>query len=156
MCNVYSINVFGLTTAQKHIYIFGITSEATDEAKKMDLSTSVAFLLLALIPILAVVGQTCAPGTDDWTNFVKTGVGVESGKILEVKTLSLKACARACIQRKPCISFTYNTKTTNCVLSRNTLAQGSKIKGPQLIFAEFSWLPSRVRIRELYIVSCAM
>ena len=88
--------------------------------------------------------NSCPAGTFDMTNFVRQGVGVTSGIIWSTKTFDLGKCARACVHRSPCNSFTYDTITTECGLSVHTVDTGVTTTGPRLIYAEFQWLPSDV------------
>ena len=88
--------------------------------------------------------MSCPAGSYDMTSYVRSGVGITSDIILESKSPSLRECARFCIARSSCLSFTYHTKTTVCGLSNHTMDNGITTKGQDLIYSEYQWLPSEV------------
>ena len=88
--------------------------------------------------------KSCPAHSYDMTPFVQLGVGVTTELIWEGRSFDLRACARFCTSRSVCMSFTYNTKTTVCGLSKHTLETGNVAKGRSLIYSEYNWLPSEV------------
>jgi len=88
--------------------------------------------------------MSCPAGSYDMTSYVRSGVGITSDIILESKSCSLRECARFCIARSSCLSFTYHTKTTVCGLSKHTMDNGITTNGQYLIYSEYQWLPSEV------------
>ena len=95
--------------------------------------------------LLYTTDQSCT-GSNDWTTRVKKNIGVSSGILWEAKSFGLRQCARFCVSRAPCASFTYHEKTTVCALSRDTVDNGTVRKGPFLLYSEFRWLPADVSL----------
>jgi len=118
----------------------------------MDLSDKLSVILGASLVAIGFVTnahgdflhESCPANSFDMTSFVRIGAGVTSEIIWEAKSFDLRECARFCISRSSCVSFTYHTKTTVCGLSKHTLDTGKVAKGRSLIYSEYTWLPSEV------------
>ena len=124
-------------------------------ALSRNISAALAIILSAIVATnsFSEFGQQmCPAGSYDMTSFVQSGIGVSSGIIWEAKSFGLRECARFCISRSSCSSFTYHTKTTVCGLSRDTVDNGTRTTGPFLIYSEYQWLPSDVSLVLLHFI----
>jgi len=110
------------------------------------IGTSLVAIVLATNAHGDLIHESCPANAFDMTPFVRIGAGVTSEIISEVKLVGLQECARFCISRSSCVSFTYHTKTNVCTLSKHNMDNGNVAKGRFLIYSKYRWLPSEVTI----------
>jgi len=108
--------------------------------KMQRLQILIELLLIVCKPRFVNLQLTCPAAPNNVTSFLSKDIGVSSGILWEAKSFCLRECARFCVSRKECSSFTYHTKTTVCSLSRDTVDSGKVVKGPFLVYSEFQWI----------------
>ena len=110
----------------------------------MDACKSIAVKSVLLIcQFIIVISQEQCLNT---TTMTVRKVGLSESQLWKSKAQDLEQCAKLCIRLKPCRSITYDTRSGLCELNSGTRQDTSTRSGETLVYSEFSWWPSSVRI----------
>ena len=74
------------------------------------------------------------------------GIGLSESQFWRSKSQDFEQCAKLCIRQKMCRSITFDTQSNMCEMNSGTLSDTPKRTEATLVYSEFNWWPSSVRI----------